>query len=90
MQAEQLERFGVNHVAQYYTPPPATPAAAPAATAAQPAAPAEARGNAEVDRDTAPAAQLSGHVAKRVPGVTRIGRPSTLKLIRPPGEHELP
>ena len=84
LQMEQLERFGVHHVAHYYTAPPATPAVAADITAAPTADAAAAVGGSDVDMDGVGA--TAPQPAKRVPGVTRIGKPPLLKLTRPAGE----
>ena len=90
MQASQLEQLGVNHVAQYYKPPPqpASPAAAPLAARAEVAAAAESGDKSGAGRggDNA-AGESSPEAPKRAPGVTRIGRPSALHLLRPKGGH---
>ena len=87
MQADQLEQLGVNHVAQYYKPPPA-----PAGPAARSAAPAGPAAGAVPDDDGggggfagSAAAEPGPGPVRRAPGVTRISTPSALRLIRPKG-----
>ena len=77
----------MNHVAQYYTPPSASLSAPPAAPAkpADAARPADSQSGGGAGESTSVAP--SQRPAKRVPGVTRIGRPSGLQLVRPEGDH---